>query len=113
MDISFFLLDIINNLTIADVIQVIIAIVLIWYSIETHQLKIEQRKALYLNLLNMEMKDKGGDYKSRVGYPLMVREIVEYGRFDAKKLYSSNFHQKIYRYRIVGKIIENIKAKLN
>ncbi len=55
----------------------------------------EQKKTVYLQLLEMEMKDKDSGYKVRIKYPLIVRKIIEKGEFDSKELYSKNWHQDI------------------
>lgn len=100
--------SIIKNLTMSDWIQIILVIVVIWYSVETYRLRKEQKKAVYLQLLDMEMRDKNGGYKSRVNYPLMVREIIELGKFDVKKLYSPAYHQPL---KISDKIRQWIEAR--
>lgn len=100
--------SVVKNLTRSDWIQIALVIVVIWYSIETYRLRKEQKKAVYLQLLDMEMRDKSGGYKSRVNYPLMVREIIELGKFDVKKLYSPAYHQPL---KTLDKIRKWLKAK--
>jgi len=102
----------INKLSISDIIQIIIAIALIFTLIETYRLRKEQRKATYLYLLDMEMRDKNPGYKARIGYPLIVRRIIEYGSFDIKSLYSPAYHKKIYKYKITEKIVNFLKRFL-
>lgn len=92
-----------------DIILVMTLLVVLWYSKETQVLREEQRKsnkiseeliteqkkAVFLQLLDMEMKDKDSGYKVRVEYPLIVRRIIEKGEFDPKELYSRNWHQNL------------------
>ncbi|GBE16357.1 hypothetical protein BMS3Abin15_00171 [bacterium BMS3Abin15] len=92
-----------------ELVLLVTLIVILWYSKETfalreeqrkgniitNNLKKEQRKSVYLQLLEMEMKDKNSGYKVRVKYPLMVRRIIEKGKFDPKELYSKNWHGDI------------------
>jgi len=98
-----------NNLSSGELVLIITLIVVLWYSKETQVLREEQRKAnkiakelmaeqkkaVYLQLLDMEMKDKDSGYKARIGYPLIVRRIIEKGEFDPKELYSRNWHQDL------------------
>lgn len=100
--------SLVRNLTKSDWIQIALVIVVMWYSIETYRLRREQKKAVYLQLLDMEMRDKNGGYKARVKYPLMVREIIELGKFDVKKLYSPAYHQPL---KILDKIRKWLKTK--
>lgn len=86
---------IVKNFTISDWIQITLVLVVTWYSVETYRLRKEQKKAVYLQLLDMEMRNKNGGYKSRVNYPLIVREIIELGKFDVKKLYSPAYHKPL------------------
>lgn len=101
--------NLIKGLKISDWIQIAIVFVLIWYSIETHLLRKEQKKSVYLYLLDMEMRDKGGGYKVRVKYPYIVRKIIEQGKFDVKRLYSLAYHKPL---KIRDKILKWIKNKL-
>lgn len=96
-----------NNWEFNDVFVLTITLIaILWYSRETlilkqkqqksneiaQKLMIEQKKSVYLQLLEMEMKDKDSGYKVRIGYPLIVRKIIEKGEFDPKVLYSRNWH---------------------
>ena len=99
----------INKWTNGDVVLIITLIVVLWYSKETQVLREEQRmsnkiakelmqeqkKLVYLQTLEMEMKDKDSGYKLRIKYPLIVRRIIEKGEFDPKELYSKGWHQKL------------------
>lgn len=98
-----------QSLTNSDLILLLTLVSLLWYSKETFELRkcqnitnkqtaeliVDQKKQLYLNLVEMEMRDKDSGYKARVSYPIIIRRIVEKGEFDPKTLYSKSWHQDI------------------
>lgn len=99
----------INNWSNGEIVLTATLIVVLWYSKETQvlreeqrksnkiakELMIEQKKLVYLQALEMEMKDKDSGYKVRTKYPLLFRRIVEKGEFDPKALFSNNWHQDL------------------
>lgn len=91
-----------SNLVNSDIILLATFIALMWYSKETYELRKaqniankEQKKQLYLNLVEIEMRDKDAAYKTRIKYPLIIRKIIEKGEFDPKTLYSEAWHEDI------------------
>jgi len=104
----FWLLKI-NDVKTGDLVLTLTLAAIVWYSRETlvlrqeqwksnkiaKELMEEQKKLVYLQALEMEMKDKDSGYKARIKYPLIVRRIIEKGEFDPKELYSNDWHQDI------------------
>lgn len=90
------------RLNTADYIQIAIFIALVWYSIETHLLRMWQKKQAQITLLSLDMQrvKNGAETCSNPTpygkpFPTIVREIYELGKFDPKILYSQAFHQPI------------------
>lgn len=95
-------LDIIEQLRIADYIQIAIFFALLWYSWETHQLREWQKKQAQLTLLGLDMQrvknhseNRGNPTPYGEAFPMIIRKIYEQGKFNPKVLYSPAFHQPL------------------
>jgi len=91
-----------ENLHVPDYIQIIIALAIIWYSIETHFLRKWQKKQVQLSILDMDIQRirnqqelRGNVTPYRESFPMIIRDIYERGKFDVKILYSKNWHKPI------------------
>ncbi len=111
------MIEIIKNFTIADYIQISILLALLWYSLETRQLKKWQKKLTQLQILQIDMervKNQASGCGNPTPYgedfPIIIRKIYELGKFNPKVLYSRGFHHPITRFDKIKHWIINLKS---
>ncbi len=102
------LLRFIKQLTIADWIQIFILCALIWYSIETHLLRKEQKRLTYLNILQLYFDRRGPNAITSSNYPNWIRRIIKYGSFNVDELYVKG--PKLFRYKWMEKIYYKLRS---
>ncbi|HBX16162.1 MAG TPA: hypothetical protein DEF57_02555 [Candidatus Magasanikbacteria bacterium] len=111
------MINFLENLTVADYIQISIFVVLFWYSWETHQLRKWQKRQAQLTVLDLDMQRVRHGATSRTNptpysepLPLIIRNIYERGKFDPKILYSRAYHQPLsFTQKVLQKLVNLFK----
>jgi len=112
--------NIINNFTIGDCIQIFILVALVWYSIETRQLRKWQKRQAQLTILELDMKRVETVATQRFNpapygedFPMIIRKIYELGKFNPKTLYSRGFHKPLTFFAKTLEWIKKLFKKIN
>lgn len=101
------ILDWFKSLSSSDWILVATFLAIVWYTLETRQLRKWQKLQTLLSVFFEQTKDWDSAMKARTQYPNKFREIVETGRYDPKWAYSPAYHHPI---TWKGKLLQKIKS---